>query len=102
MKSSVSDVIVIATAKAKPGKEADLEEALREVAAPTRAQSGCVQFSLYRAAGDRSTIVGFERWSSEAAHQRHLEGAHVQRLMARMGPVLDGPPSIVSYEILAD
>jgi hypothetical protein len=35
MKSSKTDVIVLATAKAKPGQEAELERALRDVAGPT-------------------------------------------------------------------
>jgi quinol monooxygenase YgiN len=100
MKASASDLVVLATAKAKPGKEADLEHALREAAVPTRAQPGCVQFALLRSTAARSTILGFERWSSEADHDRHLQGAHVKRLMGRMADLLAEPPNIVSYEIL--
>ena len=100
METSKTDVVVLAAAKAKPGKEAELESALREVAGPTRKQPGCVQFALYRAVGDASTIVGYERWSSEEAHRQHLQGAHVQKLMARMADVVAGPPTIVSYEVL--
>ena len=96
MQSSKTDVIVLAVARARPGKEAELESALREVAGPTRTQPGCVQFALYRPAGDRATIVGYERWASEEAHQQHLKGPHVQRLMARMADCLAGPPSIVT------
>ena len=95
-----SDLIVIATAKAKPGKERDLERALRDVAAPTRAQPGSVAFTLYRSSDDPTIIVGLERWSSPDAHDRHLQGAHVQALMAAMTPVLAEPPRIVAYEIL--
>jgi quinol monooxygenase YgiN len=73
MKGSTSDLIVIAGAKAKPGKEAELERALREVAGPTRAQPGCIEFRLLRLKGVRSTIIGFERWASEADHQKHLK-----------------------------
>jgi hypothetical protein len=46
VKGSVSDLIVIAEASAKPGEGQALELALREAAGPTRAQPGCVQFSL--------------------------------------------------------
>ena len=74
--------------------------ALREAAGPTRTQPGCVQFSLYRLAGAPSTIVGFERWASEADHQRHLQGAHVQKLMGRMSDILAEPPNIGASEIL--
>ena len=94
------DLIVIATARAKPGKERTLERALRDVAAPTRAQPGSVAFSLFRAAGDPGTLVGFERWESAEAHDKHLQGAHVQRLMAAMGDALAEPPQIVAYEII--
>jgi len=100
MKSSKTDLIVIASAKAKPGKEADLEHALREAAGPTRQQPGCVEFRLLRMAGARHTLVGFERWASEADHQKHLQGAHVQLLMQRMGDILAEPPNIVAYEVL--
>jgi quinol monooxygenase YgiN len=100
MKTKKTDVIVVATARAKAGKEADLEAALREAAAPTREQQGCVQFLLLRATGDQSTMVGFERWASEADHQKHLKGAHIHRLMSRMADLLAAPPSIVSYEAI--
>jgi quinol monooxygenase YgiN len=95
-----SDLIVIASAKAKAGKEADLEAALREAAGPTRQQPGCVEFALYRLKGSRDTIVGYERWASEADHQKHLQGAHVQRLMGKMMDILAEPPNIVAYELL--
>jgi quinol monooxygenase YgiN len=98
MKKSTADLIVIAAATARAGREADLEHALREAAGPTRAQPGCVEFSLFRAGG--GTIVGFERWASAADHERHLKGAHVQKLMGRMADILAGPPNIVAYQII--
>lgn len=46
-----SNVLIIASATAKPGKEAQLVSALREVARPTRAQPGCIWFGLYQLQG---------------------------------------------------
>ncbi len=94
-----SDLIVIATARAKSGKEADLERALLEAAGPTRRQSGCVSFSLLHSLDDPTVIVGFERWASDKDHDRHLQGAHVQTLMAKMVPILAEPPQIRSFRI---
>ena len=94
-----SDLIVIATAKAKSGSEADLERALLEAAGPTRRQPGCVSFSLLHSLDDPAVIVGFERWASDKDHDRHLQGAHVQTLMAKMGPLLAEPPQIRSFRI---
>ena len=95
-----TDLIVIATAKARPGKERELEQALRAVAKPTRAQPGCVGFGLFRLADDPALITGYERWASAADHQRHLQGAHVQTLMSAMANVLAEPPQIVVYTVL--
>jgi quinol monooxygenase YgiN len=94
------DVVVIATAKAKPGKESELERVLREVAKPTRQQPGCVHFSLYRSADDPGVIVGVERWTTKADHDRHLQGPHFQKLAAAMGNIVADPPRIVWHEII--
>ena len=100
MKSSASDYIVIACATAKTGMEAELEQALRAVAGPTRAQPGCIAFHLLWPAGIRSTVIGFERWASEADHAKHMKGAHFQVLAQRLAEILAEPPSIVAYEVL--
>jgi quinol monooxygenase YgiN len=47
-------------------------------------------------------IVGFERWASKQDHDRHLQGTHVQKLMAAMSGILAEPPQIQSYEILEE
>ncbi|HVO74805.1 MAG TPA: putative quinol monooxygenase [Ignavibacteriaceae bacterium] len=99
MGKNKNDLIVIASAKAKPGLEAELEKLLVEVAEPTRRQPGCVSFSVYRSADDNSVIIGFERWASKNYHEKHLQGSHVQTLMSKMGNILSGPPVIQSFVI---
>ncbi len=98
----MSDVIVIATARAQKGKEARLVEALREVAKPTREQTGCIRFSLYQSEEQPGEVVGVERWTSKADHDRHLQGPHFQKLGAALGDVVAGPPDIKWYEIVDD
>lgn len=98
--ASRTDLLVIASAKAKPGKEGELEQALREVAPPTRAQPGCVAFDLYRRHDDPAVIIGFEHWSSKEHHDLHLKSAHVQKLMSAMADILAESPQIASYEVL--
>jgi quinol monooxygenase YgiN len=74
MASKTTEIVVLATAKAKPGREGDLEQALRDAAAATRAQRGCLQFELYRSAQDPAAITAFERWSTDEDPERHLQG----------------------------
>jgi steroid delta-isomerase-like uncharacterized protein len=98
---SGTDLLVLATARAKPGRERELEQALLDVAEPTRAQPGCVSWSLYQASGSPTTFVAEERWTSNEAHDKHLQGAHVQRLMVAMSDLLAEPPSIEAHKVLA-
>jgi len=46
MTPKMTEIVVLASDRATPGKEAELEQALRDVAAPTRAERGCLQFEL--------------------------------------------------------
>ena len=94
MASNSKELMVLATARARPGKEGELERALRDVAAPTRAQHGCLQFEIYRSASEPGTLTALERWSSPQDHQRHLQGDHVKTLMARFEGILAAPPEI--------
>jgi len=94
--------IVMATARAKPGREADLEGALRAVVEPTRRQPGCLSFHLYRPVEAPGTIMAFECWATEADHDRHLQGDHVKRLMAVFGDVIAGPPTFLRVDVLTD
>ena len=54
----------LATARAKPAKMAALERALRDAAAPTRAQAGCLWFEAYRPAQNPAAITAIEGWVS--------------------------------------
>jgi quinol monooxygenase YgiN len=94
------NTLIIASATAKPGKEAELISALREVAEPTRAQPGCIRFGLYQLDGPGATIVGIECWASAADHERHLAGAHFQRLASRLADLVAEPPRIVSCAVI--
>lgn len=99
MIKNTSDLLVIASAKAKPGKETELEQALLEVAGPTRAQPGCVSFSIYHSLEDPTILIGLERWASNEAHEQHLQGAHVQTFLSNIAEILSEPPSILSYTV---
>lgn len=99
MEKRNSDLIVIASAKALAGKESALEQALLEVATPTRKHPGCISFSLFHSLDDPTVMIGFERWVSKEEHDQHLRSEHVQKLFSKMGGILAEPPKIFSYEV---
>jgi quinol monooxygenase YgiN/uncharacterized protein YndB with AHSA1/START domain len=98
--SKAAETVVLATIKAKAGKEADLELVLRNVVAPTRAQPGCLQFELYRSAQDPAVMTAFEHWDSEENHERHLQGGHVKTLLSRFDEIVAAPPEFVFLKLL--
>jgi len=48
MASKTTEIVDFATARARPGKEGDLERTLHDVVAPTQAQRGCLEFQICR------------------------------------------------------
>lgn len=97
-----AEYIVMATAKAQPGKEADLERALRDVVEPTRRQPGCLSFHLYRPLDTPGTIIAFECWATEADHDAHIQGEHVQKLIAAFGDIIAEPPTFLRVAALTE
>jgi quinol monooxygenase YgiN len=77
---------VVATIDAKPEHVATVENALREMLVPTRAEPGCLQYELNRDLDQPTRLMMIERWSDEAALERHTATPH----MARLRRALDG------------
>lgn len=88
----MSEVTIIARAKAKPGLEEEMERALRENAATSRCEGGCVSYSVLR--GDDGTFMTVERWATRADADSHLATPHVQTLLQTIAPMLAGSPEI--------
>jgi len=96
MVKDVAEFVVVATARSVPGREDDLERALRDVGGPTREQPGCLRWELFRSAEDPGTLTAIEWWASAADHERHLQGDHVKTLFTRFDGILAAPPEIVA------
>lgn len=88
----MSEVTIIARAKAKPGHEEEMERALRANADSSRCEGGCVSYSVLR--GDDGTFMTVERWATRADADSHMTTPHVQTLLQTIAPLLDGPPEI--------
>ena len=88
----MSEVTIIARAKAKPGNEDEMERALRANAESSRSEAGCVSYSVLR--GDDGTFMTVERWATRADADSHMTTPHVQTLLHTITPMVDGPPEI--------
>jgi quinol monooxygenase YgiN len=92
-------VHVIATFTAAPGREAELESALRELIEPTRREDGCIRYDLLRSFPGVSPVelVFVEEWASVEALDAHGRMPHLQGLRERVQPLLAAPPHVIRH-----
>jgi len=81
---------VVATMRAKPGKEEELQEVLEALIAPTRAEADCVTYALHRGAQDPAVFIFVEHWTDQSALDAHLGTPHLQAALPRIPELLDG------------
>lgn len=95
-----SHYFVATTAEAKPGKENIVQQALCDVAKAARAQSGCIEYNVFRSADNPAVTVNLERWASKAERDTFLAGADVKKFASAVSGAFVEPPHPVTYEIL--
>ena len=79
----------IATLIAKPGQQDALEQHLRALLAPTRAEAGCGQYDLHQDLANPLAFYMIEQWSGDEALQAHDASAHIQNFRAVAGDLID-------------
>ncbi|WP_127497582.1 putative quinol monooxygenase [Paenibacillus glycanilyticus] len=71
-------ITIVAILKARPGTERQLRDELLKVAAPSRAEEGCVDYILHNSPEHPEQYVLYENWKDEDALQAHLASSHYQ------------------------
>ncbi len=94
----MSEVVVVASAKAQPGREDELAQALRTNADASRREAGCISYGVLRS--DTGVFMTIERWRSRADFETHMATPHVQTLLQTITPMLAAPPDIQVLEEL--
>jgi quinol monooxygenase YgiN/quercetin dioxygenase-like cupin family protein len=61
-----------------PGKEGDLKAHLLSLSAPTRAESGCLQYDLYQSSANPHEFMRLEVWESPAHLEAHKLTPHLR------------------------
>jgi len=82
-------IIIVATIKAKVGKESELEAALSGLLAPTHKENGCLLYALHRKEGDPGTFVFVEKWKSQEDLNAHLNSPHLTAAFSRKEELIE-------------
>ncbi|HOS94248.1 MAG TPA: putative quinol monooxygenase [Armatimonadota bacterium] len=93
-------VKLVAVLKAKPGQEAAVTQALRDLAVPSKAEPGCVMYVPCRSKADPAKLVVIEEWADQAAFDAHAASPHFQAFLAKVGNALAGEPELEFVEVL--
>ncbi len=93
-------IAVIATVRARAGKEQELGDALRTLITPTRKEAGCIEYDLHVAGDDPAAYAFYERWDDQAALDAHLKTPHFTAAAARIAELAEGPPVIGVYRLV--
>jgi quinol monooxygenase YgiN len=73
--------VVSAKWRAKEGKEQRLEEIVRELIEPSRAEPGNVMYEPSRSPEDPQLFYLYEQYENEAGYQAHMDSEHFTRLV---------------------
>ena len=88
------DLNVVAVLTAKPGSEAELQQALTELVAPTRAEEGCLSYELYQSNVDPTTFITIEKWRSQGDLDAHVKTPHIAHALQTHADAFAVPPAI--------
>jgi quinol monooxygenase YgiN len=91
-------ITVVATFQARPGREAELKEALLGLVAPTRQEAGCINYDLHVLPEDPANFLFHENWISKAHLDAHLKMPHLAALLPRVDELCVAPPEIKIWE----
>lgn len=94
-------VTVVATFKAKPGKQATVSEAIEAVIAPTRAEPGCINYDLHQSTEDPDLFMLYENWTSKKDLDEHLAMPYLKDLIAKADAMLAEPIGIALYRMIS-
>jgi quinol monooxygenase YgiN len=92
---------VVATMRAKPGREDELQAALAALVEPTLAEDGCHTYALHRGTTDPAEFAFYENWTSQSHLDAHLATPHIEKFLPQIPELVDGELVIRSMRRVA-
>ena len=84
-------ITLLATLKAKPGKEAEVTEICTQLAMEARSkEEGCLMYIPHVAKNDPTEIVFFEKYKDKQALKAHGESVYFQEAAQKFKGLLEG------------
>jgi quinol monooxygenase YgiN len=91
-------VMVLLEAPVKSEEISKMKSYLAEILPSSREYGGCRGFEVYFNTEDKGRMVVVEHWDSRPQHEKYLAWRTETGVMAKLGGMLAGPPSIRYFE----
>lgn len=95
-----SDLVVMTTAEAKPGKEKTVHQVLYDGAKAASEQSACIEYSVFRSKENSAVTVNFERWTSKEERDTILSDSDAKKFSSAVSGAFVESPQPKSYDIM--
>jgi quinol monooxygenase YgiN len=96
----IMEIFVFARLHARPGKHAEVHQAMFEIQGPTGQEPGCLSYGAFRSVRDPDEFYIHTRWRDMAAFERHAELPHTVRFVESVEALLDHPLKVTLAERL--
>src|SRR5271170_6444333 len=93
------NVGILAILKAKPGKESEVEQFLKNALPLANQEVGTVVWFALKI--DNATFAIFDAFADESGREAHLSGPIAAALMAKWKDLLSEPPDIKKVDVTA-
>lgn len=92
------EITLTASFQAKAGHEQDLAAALAALIEPSRKDSGCLLYTLYRDPSVPGRFVFIEKWADRDSLSQHERTPHFRNLLKLLPAHVEGAPQITFLE----
>jgi quinol monooxygenase YgiN len=87
-------IVVVARVRTDAEHREELIRLGQTVAAASRQDAGCLNYTLYEDTESENDFVMIEEWEDDEALQRHFKTAHIAEFMGAMPATLVASPDI--------
>jgi quinol monooxygenase YgiN len=84
-----SEINLVASLIALPGKETELRGVLRGLVTPSRNESGCRRYDMY-ASDHQGKVLAIETWESRQALDEHMQTPHFKEAATKFPELVQG------------
>ena len=84
----MSKLTIVAKLTAKNDCIETVKAEVIKMLAPTRQESGCLEYRLHQDSTDPAVFVFYENWASQAAFEQHMDSAHFKAYVAAVSDLI--------------